>query len=119
MDASVQVAYRATPAGRWPADYQLLDVAPSSDIQDDGRFLQESIAFTAVSSDPYYIIVQNRKGIGGISFLAQEGVAADAGGQARGPIWLLAIAGAAVAVALAALGMAVRARRRAGERVSG
>ncbi|MFL5800842.1 MAG: hypothetical protein ACJ8CR_03795 [Roseiflexaceae bacterium] len=112
IEVSLQVAYRATPAGRWPTDYQLLAVAPSSDIQDDGRFLQESITFTAVSSDPYYIIVQSRKGIGGISFLAQEGAAADTSDQARRPIWLLTIAGAAVAAALAALGMAVRARLR-------
>jgi len=119
METSVQVAYRAAPAGRWPDDYQQISVVPSSETQDDGRFLQESLAFTAASSDPYYVIVQSRKGTGGISFLTQEGTAADTGVLARGPVWLLAIAGAAAAAALAALGMAGRVwLRRRGERVS-
>jgi hypothetical protein len=118
METSVQVAYRAAPAGRWPADYQQISVVPSSETQDDGRFLQESLTFTSVSSDPYYIIVQSRKGTGGISFLSQEG--SDASEPARSPVWLLAIAGAAAAAALVALGMAGRVwLRRRGERVKG
>jgi hypothetical protein len=118
VEASVQVAYRAAPSGRWPADYQLLDVAPSVDTQDDGRFTQISLAFTAVTSEPYYIIVQSRKGTGGISFLTQ--VATDDAQQARNPSWLLVVTAVAVVMALATLGMAARVwwRRRA-ERLSG
>jgi hypothetical protein len=119
IETSVQVVYRAAPAGRWPDDYQQVNVAPSSETQDDGRFIQESITFTAVSSDPYYIIVRSQKGIGGISFLTQEGMAADVSEPARSPIWLLAIAGAAAAAALAALGMAARTwLRRRGDKVT-
>lgn len=106
VETSVQVAYRAAPAGRWPADYQLLDVTPSVDTQDDGRFTQLSLAFTAVSSDPYYIIVQSRKGTGGISFLTQEGTGAT--DQMGSSVWLLVVTGVAGAVALAALVMALR-----------
>jgi hypothetical protein len=113
METSVQVAYRAAPAGRWPADYQLLDVDLGSDVQDDGRFRQEAVRFTAASPEPYYIIVKSRKGTGAISFLAQEGVAEPAGA----PVWLLVATGVAVAVSLAALGMALRAWVRS--RVSG
>jgi hypothetical protein len=115
IETSVQVAYRIAPAGRWPADYQLLDVAPGSDAQNDGRFLQQSLAFSAASSDPYYIIVQSHKGTGTISFTAQEGTAE----PLRAPAWLLVLTGVAVALALAALGMTVRAwLRRPGRPVS-
>jgi hypothetical protein len=118
VETSVQVAYLAAPAGRWPADYQQLDVAPSVDTQDDGRFTQVSLAFTAVSPEPYYIIVQSRKGTGGISFLTQAGTGVS--DQVRSPSWLLAVTGVAAVLALAALGMAARVwwRRRA-ERVNG
>jgi hypothetical protein len=74
-------------------------------VQDDGRFRQEAVRFTAASPEPYYIIVKSRKGTGVISFLAQEGVAEPAGA----PIWLLVATGVAVVVSLAALGMALRA----------
>jgi hypothetical protein len=115
VEISVQVAYRSEPSGRWPADYRVLSVTSRLDTRGDGSFRQESLAFTAESPDPYYLIVQGRKGTGGISFLAQEG---DPGGTAglvqvapAGQGWLLWIAAAAAGVAVVALGLAARAWR--------
>ncbi len=105
METSVQVAYRTAPAGRWPADYQMLDADLGNDVQDDGRYRQEAVRFTAASPEPYYIIVKSSKGTGPISFLAQEGVAAPPGP----PVWLLVVTGIAVVVSFAALGLALRA----------
>jgi hypothetical protein len=113
VETSVQVAYRSAPAGRWPADYRILPVVPRPDTRGDGSFRQESLAFTAESSDPYYLIVQSRKGTGGISFLAQEGSTGGTAGLVQvapaGPSWLLWVAAAAVSVAVVALGLAARA----------
>jgi hypothetical protein len=112
METSVQVAYRSGPAGRWPVDYRVLPVVPRLDTPGDGSFRQESLAFTAESSDPYYLIVQSRKGTGGINFLAQEGSAGDAAGLIQaapaGQSWLLWVAAVAAGVAVVALGLAVR-----------
>jgi hypothetical protein len=112
METSVQVAYRSGPAGRWPDDYRLLPVAPHLDTQGDGSFRQESLAFTAESPDSYYLIVQSRKGTGGISFLAQEGGADSAPLVAQAAParqdWLLWLAAGASIVALIALGLAAR-----------
>jgi hypothetical protein len=110
MEASVQLAYRSTPAGRWPADYRLLPVTPHLDTQNSDNYRQESITFTAASADPYYVIVQSHKGIGGINFLTQEG--SEGGGVAlvhnapAGPPWLLLVAAFAAAVAVLALALA-------------
>jgi hypothetical protein len=115
METSVQVAYRSGADGRWPADYRVLPVEPQLDTRGDSSSRQELLTFTAESSDPYYLIVQSRKGIGGISFLAQEGTTGDATGlvqTAPAPQgWLLWVAGAAIGVAVVALGMAARAWR--------
>jgi hypothetical protein len=113
VETSVQVAYRTGAAGRWPSDYRVLPVAPRPDTQGDGSFRQESLAFTAESPDPYYLIVQSRKGTGGISFLAQEGGAIELvqAAPAR-PSWLLWVAGAAASVAVVALSMAAQAWRK-------
>jgi hypothetical protein len=110
LETSVQVAYRTGAAGNWPADYHVLPVEPQLDTRGDSSSRQESLTFTAESSDPYYLIVQSRKGTGGITFLAQEG---DSGGLIQAapasPAWLLWVAAAAACVAVAALGMAARA----------
>ena len=115
IETSVQVAYRSGVDGRWPADYRVLPVEPQLDTRGDSSSRQELLTFTAESSDPYYLIVQSRKGIGGISFLAQEGAAGDATGlvqTAPAPQrWLLWVAGVAIGVAVVALGMAARAWR--------
>jgi hypothetical protein len=109
VETSVQVAYRSAPAGRWPDDYRILSVTPQLDAQSDESFRQESIAFTAEAPDPYYVIVQSRKGTGGISFLTQAGPAESGNNPApERPVWLLSVAAAAAAVALVALGMAAR-----------
>jgi hypothetical protein len=97
----------------------VLPVEPQLDTRGDSSSRQELLTFTAESSDPYYLIVQSRKGIGGISFLAQDGGSGGAG-DATGLVqtapppqrWLLWVAGAAIGVALVALGMAARAWRR-------
>jgi hypothetical protein len=118
LQTHVQVAYRSTPAGRWPDDYRLLAVQPHLDTQSTDTYRQESIAFTAASADPYYLIVQSDGGTGSISFLTQEGT--DDGQAALVPDapparlpWLLALAAAAV-VAISVLTLAARAwlRRR-------
>lgn len=115
METSVQVAYRVAASGRWPDDYRIIPVTPSIDTQGE-TFRQESLAFTAPSSDPYFVIVQSRKGAGGISFLAQEDqgtdAAAIAGAAPAGNRWLLFVAAAAGGVALAALALAALARVR-------
>jgi hypothetical protein len=120
MQTSVQVAYRTGAAGRWPADYRVLPVEPQLDTRGDGSSRQESLTFTAESPDPYYLIVQSRKGTGGISFLAQEGDSSGTNGLVQtvpaSQGWLLWLAGAAAGVAVVALGMAARAwRARAGK----
>jgi hypothetical protein len=111
METSVQVAYRSAPAGRWPDDYRLLPITPHLDTQGDS-FRQESIAFTADTPDPYYVIVQSRTGTGGISFLTQEGGSAQpAAGGLAAPLsgdWLLLVAAAAGVVALVSLALAAR-----------
>ena len=115
LETSVQVAYRSGEAGRWPADYRVLPVEPQAGTRGDGSARQESLAFTAESPDPYYLIVQSRKGTGGITFLAQEGTAGAVTGLVETGTapqsWLLWVAGAAAGVALVALGMAARAWR--------
>jgi hypothetical protein len=116
LETSVQVAYRTGPAGHWPADYRVLPVEPQLDTRGDGASRQESLAFTAESPDPYYLIVQSRKGTGGITFLAQEGAADGANGLAQTvparSSWLLWVAAVAAVVAIVALGMAARAWRK-------
>jgi hypothetical protein len=115
METSIQVAYRSAPAGRWPVDYRLLPVVPRLDTRGNDSFRQESLAFTAESPDPYYLIVQSRKGTGGISFLSQEGTAGGATGLVRAAParqgWLLWVAAVAAGVAILALGLAARAWR--------
>jgi hypothetical protein len=108
MQITSQVAYRNAPAGRWPDDYRMFDVTSQTDIQSD-TFRQDSLAFTTVSSDPYFIVVRSTKGTGGISFLAQESNRADLAATRSAPagnVWLLYVAAAAGAVALAALALA-------------
>jgi hypothetical protein len=116
LETSTQVAYRSRPAGRWPDDYRLLPVVPHLDTPGGDSFRQESLSFTAESSDPYYVIVQGRKGTGGINFLAQEGTAEGASGLAQAARasqnWLLWIVATAVGVAVVALALAARAWRR-------
>jgi hypothetical protein len=115
MEIGVQVVYRSGMAGRWPDDYQQIPVTPHLDGQPDDSFRQESIAFTAAAPDPYYVLVQSRKGVGGISFLAQEGGAGPAaivGGPPYAPPWLLGVAADAAATAIVALALAARAWRR-------
>jgi len=113
MDMDVQVAYRSAPAGRWPDDYRLLPITPQLDTRTDSSFRQESIAFTATTPDPYYVIVQGRNATGGISFLAQDSTADGAAGLAQatpqGQSWLLWLAAAAACVAVVALALAARA----------
>jgi hypothetical protein len=113
METTIQVAYRTGVAGHWPADYRILPVEPQLDARSDSSSRQESLSFTAESPDPYYLIVQSRKGTGGISFLAQEGSTDGATGLVQAAPaernWLLWIAGAAAAVAVVALGLAARA----------
>jgi hypothetical protein len=115
METSVLVAYRSAAAGRWPSDYRVLPVEPRLDTRGDNSTRQESLTFTAESSDPYYLIVQSRKGTGGITFLAQEGTTgAETGLVQTAPArqsWLLWVASAAIGVAVVALGMAARAWR--------
>jgi hypothetical protein len=120
VETSVQVAYRSGPDGRWPVDYRVLPVAPRLDTRSDGSSHQESLTFTAESPDPYYLIVQSRKGTGGISFLAEEGDAAGTTGLVQvapaGQSWLLWVAAAAIGVTVVALGLAVRAWWRSAKR---
>jgi hypothetical protein len=113
MQTHVQLAYRSAPAGRWPDDYRLLPIQPHIDTQDTDTYRQESIAFTAASADPYYLIVQSDSGTGTISFLTQEGT--DDGQAALAPVasanrlpWLLGLA-AAAAMAIGVLVLAARA----------
>jgi hypothetical protein len=110
LETSVQVAYRTGAAGHWPADYRVLPVEPQLDTRGDSSSRQESLAFTAESPDPYYLIVQSRKGTGGVSFLAQEGGANGNSGLVQAApasqSWLLWVAGAAAVVAVVALGLA-------------
>jgi hypothetical protein len=85
---------------------------PRLDTHGDGSFRQESLSFIAESADPYYLIVQSRKGTGGITFLAQEGAADGTAGLVQvaptGRSWLLWVAAAAIGVALVALALAAR-----------
>jgi hypothetical protein len=97
MEVSTQVAYRSAEGGRWPDDYRLVPATMQTDTQNGDTYRQESISFTADSPDPYYLIVEGRKGTGTVSFVAQAGTDAS-----QPPITRLAPEGRSTALALAA-----------------
>ena len=120
MDTSVQLAYRAAPAGRWPDDYRILPVTARNDTRSGDTYHQESITFKADTADPYYVIVQSRKGTGTVSFVTEE-ASGDADSlidriRSDAPDPLLLIAALAGATAIVALVLGLVYMRRSQER---
>lgn len=112
METDIQLVRRTAPAGRWPDDYQVLPIRPHTDTRSGDTYHQESLVFTADTPDPYYLIVQSRKGTGSVSFVAQEATG-DVGSPldgivpaGLGPLLLLAAVVAVAAVLLAVLRLA-------------
>jgi hypothetical protein len=102
----VQVAYRVTPRGQWPNDYQLVEIWREQAVQSADGVNEEIISFTAASDDPFYMIVRSPMATETVRFAAQIHSA-----QVGMPTWPFLISVLVLVVALASLGiMLVRLR---------